>query len=40
MRPQSRGRRKRVADIAALVVVGWLAVFLGAAWVVFERRDA
>jgi ABC-2 type transport system permease protein len=25
--------------IAALVVLGWLAVFLGAAWVVFERRD-
>ena len=25
---------------AALVVAGWLAVFLGGAWAVFERRDA
>lgn len=26
--------------IAALVVAGWLVVFLGGAWAVFERRDA
>ena len=26
--------------IAGLVVAGWLAVFLGGAWVVFNRRDA
>lgn len=26
--------------VAALVVVAWLAIFLGAAWAVFERRDA
>jgi len=26
--------------LAALVVAGWLAVFLGGAWAVFERRDA
>jgi hypothetical protein len=26
--------------VAALVVAAWLAVFLGAAWAVFERRDA
>jgi ABC-2 type transport system permease protein len=26
--------------IAALVVLGWLAVFLGGAWAVFDRRDA
>jgi ABC-2 type transport system permease protein len=26
--------------VAAIVVVAWMAAFLGAAWVVFERRDA
>ncbi|MGZ8650259.1 MAG: ABC transporter permease subunit [Solirubrobacteraceae bacterium] len=26
--------------VAALVVAAWLAVFLGAAWAIFERRDA
>ena len=26
--------------LAALVVAGWLAVFLGGAWAMFERRDA
>jgi ABC-2 type transport system permease protein len=26
--------------VAALVVAGWLVVFLGGAWAVFERRDA
>lgn len=26
--------------LAALVVTGWLAVFLGGAWAMFERRDA
>ena len=26
--------------VAALIVAGWLAVFLGGAWAVFERRDA
>jgi hypothetical protein len=26
--------------IAALVVLGWLAVFLASAWAVFDRRDA
>jgi ABC-2 type transport system permease protein len=26
--------------VAALVVAGWVAVFLGGAWAVFERRDA
>jgi ABC-2 type transport system permease protein len=26
--------------LAALVVAGWLALFLGGAWAVFERRDA
>jgi ABC-2 type transport system permease protein len=26
--------------LAALVVAGWLAVFLGGAWAIFERRDA
>jgi hypothetical protein len=40
MRPQSRSRLKRMADIGIPFVVGWLAGFLGAAWVVFERRDA
>ena len=28
------------AAVAAVGVVAWLAVFLGAAWAVFERRDA
>jgi ABC-2 type transport system permease protein len=26
--------------LAALVVAGWLALFLGGAWTAFERRDA
>ena len=26
--------------VAALVVAGWLALFLGGAWALFERRDA
>jgi ABC-2 type transport system permease protein len=26
--------------VAALIVAGWVAVFLGGAWAVFERRDA
>ncbi len=26
--------------LAALVVAGWLALFLGGAWAMFERRDA